>query len=205
MTLIIKTTEFIKSCTDYQKLGLEKNHEYAFIGRSNVGKSSLINALLNKKNLALTSSTPGKTKTLNLFLINQSWNIVDLPGYGYARTSKTDRKSWSKSTLDYLENRKNLVVLFVLIDANIPPQKIDIEFINLIGQKNIPFSIVFTKTDKSKIQQLNNHIREFENVLKENWEELPIRFQTSSVKRDGIGQIIDYIFKLNKDVVLTLE
>jgi len=202
MSINIKTTEFIKSCTDYRKLGYESMHEYAFIGRSNVGKSSLINALLNKKNLAKTSSTPGKTKTINLFLIDKSWNIVDLPGYGYAKRSKTERESWTKSITEYLENRKNLIVLFVLIDANIPPQKIDIEFINFIGSKNIPFAIVFTKTDKSKMNEIQRNIKGFENKLMENWEELPMSFKTSVVDKKGIEEVISYILKINEEVEL---
>jgi GTP-binding protein len=199
---LISTATYISSNVSWKKISHEKNHEYAFIGRSNVGKSSLINLLFNNKSLAKTSKKPGKTKFINLFLINKSWNVVDLPGYGYAKVSKTDRYAWTKNTTDYLLNRKNLVNVFVLIDSNIPPQKIDIEFINYLGESMVPFSIVFTKIDKSKKIEVATNISTFLGTLSEYWEELPPTFETSIKTKEGKEDILEYIFELNKEVKL---
>lgn len=190
---LFKTAQFIRSVSDYEKLGYDRNIEFAFIGRSNVGKSSLINTLTRKKNLALTSSTPGKTRTINLFLIDEKWNIVDLPGYGYAQRSKSERLNWSKIISDYIVNRKNLACLFILVDANIPPQKIDIEFINNCGAKNIPLSIVFTKTDKSNKSLILKNIEAFRSELGRYWEELPRFFLTSAANMNGITELSQFI------------
>jgi GTP-binding protein len=167
--------------------------EMAFIGRSNVGKSSLINFITGQNNLALTSSHPGKTKSINHFFINESWYLVDLPGYGYAKVSQTERVKWIDNTWDYLKERKNLINTFVLIDANILPQKKDIEFINDLGAESIPFCIVFTKCDKSKPNIISDNIEAFMAALSEYWEELPKHIQTSSLKKVGYKELTDYL------------
>jgi len=192
--------EYTGSYVSWKSLPFESNNEYAFIGRSNVGKSSLINALTNRKKLALVSKTPGKTKVLNLFLINKKWNILDLPGYGYAKISQENRYQWSKMIMDYFIMRKNLVNAFVLIDCNIPPQVIDLSFINFLGEKQIPFSIVFTKTDKSRKALIQNNIRLFKEQLQFHWEELPLFFYTSSEKKTGIDELMTYIEELNNSI-----
>ncbi|MBT4340178.1 MAG: YihA family ribosome biogenesis GTP-binding protein, partial [Bacteroidetes bacterium] len=182
---IIKKAEYISSQPTWKTLVFEKSHEYAFIGRSNVGKSSLINALCDKKKLALVSKKPGKTKMLNLFRINDAWNLMDLPGYGYAKASKTDRVGFQEMLSDYFNNRKNLVNVFVLVDPNIPPQKIDIDFINFLGENVVAFAIVYTKTDKSTLNKINQNIQAFERELLKEWEELPPSFRTSANTKDG--------------------
>ena len=199
---IIKKAEYISSQPTWKTLVFEKSHEYAFIGRSNVGKSSLINALCDNKKLALVSKKPGKTKMLNLFRINDAWNLMDLPGYGYAKASKTDRVGFQEMLSDYFNNRKNLVNVFVLVDPNIPPQKIDIDFINFLGENVVAFAIVYTKTDKSTLNKINQNIQAFERELLKEWEELPPSFRTSANTKDGIEKITSYIDQLNKEVEL---
>ncbi len=174
--------------------------EYAFIGRSNVGKSSLINMLTQKKSLALVSSNPGKTKMINYFLIDDSWYLVDLPGYGYAVSSKKERAKWKKMTLDYFEKRENLTNVFLLIDANISPQENDLDMLDWFGQNGIPFSIVYTKIDKSKPAQIEQNIEMFESRMYEMWEELPPRFTTSARNQEGRNDILSYIFEINNSL-----
>lgn len=196
----IVTAEFIGSFPAYHMAGHTENPEYAFTGRSNVGKSSLINLLTGRVKLALTSSTPGKTKLLNLFLINKKWNLMDLPGMGYAKVSKTERTSWDKTIHEYFLNRKNLVNVFLLIDSNIPPQRIDIDLTSYLGENGIPFSIVFTKCDKPKKMELSKNISEFKKELLKNWEKLPPIFQTSAVSKEGRDELLEYIFRINLSI-----
>jgi len=195
----ILKAEFLISSSDYRKCPEPKMPEYAFIGRSNVGKSSLINMLTNNKKLAKTSSAPGKTQLINHFTINDQWYLVDLPGYGYAKTSKTNRNKWHKMISDYLINRPNLMCTFVLVDSRIPPQTIDVEFINNLGQMQIPFVIVFTKKDKVSSLQLNELTETYQKTLSETWEELPVFFYTSAEKKLGKEEIIDFIEASNKE------
>lgn len=173
--------------------------EYAFIGRSNVGKSSLINMLVARKELARTSGTPGKTISMNFYLVNEEWNLVDLPGYGYAKRSKDLRNSWEKTLWNYLEKRDNLVNLFVLVDSRIEPQDKDLEFINKLGENGIPFSIVFTKLDKLKNAQAEKNVEDYKAKLLETWEELPPYFITSAVDKRGRLELLKSIQKMNKD------
>jgi GTP-binding protein len=196
--MIIKTAIFKLSSTDLKGCPKPTMPEYAFIGRSNVGKSSLINMLCNRKELAHTSSNPGKTISMNYFLINDAWYLVDLPGYGYARRSKSLRKQWENTLTNYLNKRENLVNLFVLIDSRIPPQAADVNFINQIGEKGIPFSIVFTKTDKLKPGELENKTQLFKDTLLEYWEELPPMFNTSSLNNKGRDDLLKFISKCNQ-------
>ena len=173
--------------------------EYAFIGRSNVGKSSLINMLTNCKNLAKTSGRPGKTQLINHFLVNEEWYLTDLPGYGYARVSKSQRKDFEKLITNYILNRENLVHLFVLVDVRHLPQKIDLEFIEWCGENQISFSIIFTKSDKMKTQAAaEKSVAEYKKILLETWEELPNIFVTSAEKKLGGEQILDFIEETNK-------
>lgn len=167
--------------------------EYAFIGRSNVGKSSLINAMLNRKDLAKTSQTPGKTQLINHFLINEEWYLTDLPGYGYAKVSKSTRKDFEKLITSYILNRKNLVNLFVLVDIRHLPQKIDIEFMQWCGEAGIPFSVVFTKADKLKPNAAKQNVEKYKAELLNDWEELPEIYITSAEKKEGTEAIADYI------------
>jgi len=173
--------------------------EYAFIGRSNVGKSSLINMLVQRKELARTSGKPGKTITMNYFLVNEEWHLVDLPGYGYAKRSKDLRASWEKTLWNYLEKRDYLVCLFALIDSRIEPQERDLDFINLLGEKGIPFNIVFTKLDKLKPAQADKNIQVFQEKLLESWEELPTIYLTSALDKTGRMEILKGIQKMNKE------
>ena len=171
----------------------DNRHEFAFIGRSNVGKSSLINMLTDSPSLAKVSSTPGKTKLINPFLINGNWYLVDLPGYGYARVSKSERREFSKLILDYVLEREQMHFLFVLVDSRLEPQKIDLDFINLLGEHGIPFGIVFTKCDKLSSNQAESNIARYRRTLLQSWEELPPMFRTSSEKRQGREAILDFI------------
>lgn len=173
-------------------------HEYAFIGRSNVGKSSLINMLTGRKNLAMTSSTPGKTMLINHFVINGSWQIVDLPGYGYARRSKTDRQRLEQMIKGYILGRRQMTNLFLLIDGRHSPQKIDLEFMQWLGENGVPFSIVFTKLDKLKSSAAKGATAAYCAALLEQWDELPPVFRTSSVDNRGRNEILDYIEQMNK-------
>lgn len=178
--------------------------EYAFIGRSNVGKSSLINLLTGRKNIAHTSNTPGKTQLINYFLVNGDWYLVDLPGYGYARISKAKRRQWELMIRGYLSKRPSLQCAFVLIDSNIPPQQLDIEFINWLGERGIPFVIVFTKADRLKPEELEANTALVREALLEHWNELPQQFTTSAVRKAGKEEILQFIGGINKHFYETL-
>lgn len=195
--MVIKSAEFVISNTDPKKCPKGDIPEYAFIGRSNVGKSSLINSLVNRKNLAKTSSTPGKTQLINHFIINQQWFLVDLPGYGYAKKAKTDRKAWAEFIEKYILGRENLVCLFVLIDSRLSLQKIDDEFMAWLGENGIPFCIVYTKADKLGKTQIQQNIAAIERELKKTWENLPQRFTTSSELNVGREEILAFIDECN--------
>ena len=195
--MTIKTAEFVISNTDYKRCPSPQMAEYAFIGRSNVGKSSLINALVNNKNLAKTSARPGKTQLINHFLINKTWYLVDLPGYGFAKISKEKRAEFHDMISEYLLNRTNLMCLFVLIDSRHNPQAIDQEFIQWLAENEIPFVLVFTKTDKLGKTVLLKNIEEYKLELLKQWEELPKIFITSAEKKTGLSEITTYIEQLN--------
>lgn len=197
--MLIKTATYLQSESDWRKCPEANMPEYAFIGRSNVGKSSLINMLVNNKSLAKTSSKPGKTQTINHFVINNNWYLVDLPGYGFAKISKTIREKWQKMISDYLLFRENLQLVFVLVDARIEPQQIDIDFINNLGENGIPFAIIYTKTDKISLGKATSTIQKMKNILSETWEELPPIFKSSAVTCDGKDQILDYIEEINNN------
>lgn len=196
--MIINTAKFEISNTDVNKCPDSRKHEYAFIGRSNVGKSSLINMLTGKKNLAMTSSTPGKTMLINHFIVNDSWYIVDLPGYGYAQRSKSDRTRLEKIIKSYILRREQMTNLFLLIDSRHKPQKIDLEFMEFLGENGVPFSIVFTKTDKQSKKITDENISNYCKTLSEQWEELPPIFVTSSETGAGREELLDYIEQLNQ-------
>jgi GTP-binding protein len=188
----IKTSEFVISCVMLDKCPNDKA-EFAFIGRSNVGKSSLINMLTDRKNLAHTSSTPGKTQTINYFNINEDWYIVDLPGYGYAKTGKRNRDLFSKIIRYYILNAPNLMNVFVLIDSRIPPQEADLDFVYNLGVHEIPFVLVFTKIDKISKNKVGATVEAFKKRLSENWEEMPKMILSSSVSKTGQKEILDFI------------
>ena len=196
----ILTSEFVISNTDLSRCPADGKPEYAFIGRSNVGKSSLINMLCGRKKLALTSARPGKTMLINHFLINGSWYIVDLPGYGYARRSKTDIAKFGSIIDYYVTNRAELTCLFVLIDSRVPPQKIDIDFINRAGTKGIPLAVVFTKADKPNDRGLRANVEAMRTQLAEIWEELPPMFVTSSLRKTGKDELLEYIHGINVEL-----
>lgn len=196
----IKSASFVISNSDYRKCPDTGLPEYAFIGRSNVGKSSLINMLTNNRSLAKTSVKPGKTQLINHFLINNSWYLVDLPGYGYARTSKTSRAMWQKMIVDYFLKREALINTFVLVDSRIPPQAIDLEFISFLGQHGVPLSIVFTKIDKQRQRELAANVNIYKKTLAEEWEELPEMFFTSSVSKFGKEALLNRIDEINKSL-----
>lgn len=189
----IKKAIFKQSAPRLQDCPKSNLPEYAFIGRSNVGKSSLINMLCNNNKLAKTSSTPGKTQLINFFLINDNWHLVDLPGYGFAKTSKTKRDKFEAIISDYCAKRENLVTLFVLIDSRLPLQNIDLEFMQWCSSKEIPFSMIYTKTDKNSKTELTRNIKNIEKELQKHWEELPNSFITSAEKKTGGQEILDFI------------
>ena len=196
--MTITKAKFLTSSPSVEKCPPSKMHEYAFIGRSNVGKSSLINMLLGQSDLAKTSATPGKTMLINHFIVNDEWAVVDLPGYGYARRSKEDRKKLEQMIKGYIVNRQQMTNLFVLIDGRHNPQKIDLEFLNWLGENQIPFSIVFTKLDKLSHAAIKKIIGDYLATLLEEWEELPPVFKTSSKDKRGRDALLTYIEELNK-------
>ena len=193
----INTANFICSNTDWRKCPKENMPEYAFIGRSIVGKSSLINALTNSKKLAKISGKPGKTQLINHFLINEKFYFADLPGYGYAKISKKIREEFQSFTLKYLKNRENLMCLFLLIDLRVSPQKIDLEFMEFCALKKIPFVICFTKSDKLKKTEIVENINQYKDYLLKQWESFPINFTTSSAKKTGLKEIVSFIEENN--------
>ena len=196
--MLIKTAEFvISSARADQCPPTEGQPEYAFIGRSNVGKSSLINMLTGRKKLAMTSSTPGKTMLINHFAINNEWFLVDLPGYGYAKRAKKEMEKLRNLIEYYVLERKELTCLFVLIDSRLPPQRIDLEFIQWLGEEGVPFSIIFTKADKNKTGELRKNVNRFLDELRKEWEELPPHFVTSSAQGRGRDEVLDYIDQIN--------
>ena len=199
----ITSAKFEISNSDVRKCPATQFHEYAFIGRSNVGKSSLINMLTGKRKLAMTSSTPGKTTLINHFLVNGEWYIVDLPGYGYARRSKDDRGKLEKIINDYILDRPQMTSLFVLVDSRLEPQKIDLEFITWLGENGVPFAIVFTKVDKLSKGAAAKNIDAYKSELLKQWEELPPIFVTSSETGQGREELLDYIEELNRLPVQT--
>ena len=194
----INQASFLMSNSTYQQCPKPDKPEYAFIGRSNVGKSSLINSIVRKKNLAKTSQTPGKTQLINHFFINEDWYLVDLPGYGYAKVSKVEREKFEKMINEYLTLRTNLVCTFVLIDVRHEPQKVDVEFMQKLGENGLPFCIVFTKADKLSNTAVNRNLAVYEQIMLETWEEMPQYFVTSSVTGTGREEILDYIDELNQ-------
>ena len=194
----VKKAEFIISNTDINKCPDPAIPEYAFIGRSNVGKSSLINMLTNRKSLAKTSGKPGKTQLINHFLINDSWYLVDLPGYGYASVSKGQRLEFAKFIKKYLENRKNLMCLFVLLDSRLKPQKIDMEFMQWLGEKGIPFVMCFTKQDKLSKTEAVKNLANYKKEMKQIWEKLPSIFLTSSSNKKGQIEVLKFVAETNK-------
>ena len=195
----IQTAEFVISNTDYKKCPVDELPEFAFIGRSNVGKSSLINMLTNHKSLAKISGKPGKTQLINHFIINKAWYLVDLPGYGYAKASKVQRDKWQRFIVDYLVNRKQLTNLFVLLDSRLEPQKIDLEFMNWCGEKQLPFSMVFTKIDKLSSSELQRNLTKYKKEMLKYWEALPPVFTTSSTSATGREHVLNYIDRVISD------
>ncbi|MFH1121432.1 MAG: ribosome biogenesis GTP-binding protein YihA/YsxC [Bacteroidota bacterium] len=195
--MVIKSADFIASNTDIARCPLADKPEFAFIGRSNVGKSSLINRLLERRNLARISSTPGKTRLINHFLVNEAWYLVDLPGYGYARISKREREKWEEMIRKYLTRRPNLVNTFILIDSRIEPKTSDLDFIGWFGEQQLPFALVFTKTDKLTSNALSSSLAAFKARLSEQWEELPDFFISSAETGKGREEILDFIEKGN--------
>ncbi len=200
----IKQANFSKSSQSINECPRPDRHEYAFIGRSNVGKSSLINALTNRKSLAKTSGIPGKTQLINHFEIDNNWYLVDLPGYGWAKVSKSEKNKWGKFIETYLLNRENLICIFLLIDIRHEPQKIDLEFIEWLGNNQKPFCIVFTKADKLSKNKITQSVSFYQKELTKSWEELPKIFITSSVNLSGKEDILSYISELNNSVKLDL-
>lgn len=195
----IKSAQFIVSNSEVKKIPAPLMPEYAFIGRSNVGKSSLINMITGVKGLAKTSQTPGKTQLINHFLINETWYLVDLPGYGYARASKTDLAKWDAFIKKYLRVRENLLCVFVLIDSRLEPQKKDLDFLNWLGENGVPFVLAFTKADKQSLNKTHAMVQKFKKEMLKTWEHLPECFITSAEERNGKEEILDFIAKLNEE------
>lgn len=196
----IKSAEFTLSAPGVSMCPKDRRPEYAFIGRSNVGKSSLINMLCNNKRLAKTSATPGKTLLINHFLINRDWYLVDLPGYGFAKRSKKELLRLEQMIDGYILQREQLVCLFVLVDSRLEPQSIDLQFINWLGESSIPFAIVFTKADKLSAPKIKASVETYKAKLSEVWEEIPVMFVTSSEKHQGRDELLSYIEKINKQL-----
>ena len=196
----IKSAEFVMSNSDVSKCPKNTIPEYAFIGRSNVGKSSLINMLTNSKSLAKTSGRPGKTQLINHFIINKNWYLVDLPGYGYARVSKTSKKTFQKFITNYFEKREQMILAFVLVDCRHEPQPIDLEFMQWMGESGIPFNIIFTKADKLKPKALERNIALYAEKMLETWEEMPPYFITSASDSIGRDEVLKYIEELNASI-----
>jgi GTP-binding protein len=197
----ITKAEFITSSSEVSQCPPEQIPEYAFIGRSNVGKSSLINMLVDRKKLAKTSSTPGKTRLINHFKINHEWFLCDLPGYGYAKVSKKDRDTFAKMIEHYATQRTNLVCFFVLVDARHKPQQLDLDFIEWLGDSNLPFVIALTKIDKVSQTLKSTNLLLLKNELSKTWEELPTIFETSAEKKTGRGEVLEFIEDTNKKLV----
>jgi len=193
----IKQAAYVISSPSVDKTPKPDKPEYAFIGRSNVGKSSLINMLSGRESLAKISSSPGKTKLINHFIINNEWYLVDLPGYGYAKISQSERKKWEEMIEDYLRKRESLVNVFVLIDSRHTPQKIDLEFVDQLGQWQIPFTLVFTKADKEKPGAVDRHVKAFLDAMRQTWQFLPQHFVTSATKKQGRDEILTFISEWN--------
>ena len=198
--MIIKSATFSISSPNYRKCPQDGRPEYAFIGRSNVGKSSLINMLTGVKGLAKTSGRPGKTQLINHFLINNEWYLVDLPGYGYARTSKSSRAQWSTMMRDYFLHREQLTNTYVLVDSRIPPQRIDLEFLEFLGSHGVPLTIVFTKSDKEKQREVMGNIKLMKQALAEQWDPLPPMVLTSSLTGYGRDTLLDQIEQINEEI-----
>ncbi len=200
--MIIKSANFVGSFPRMDMCPESELPEFAFIGRSNVGKSTLINLLTNRNKLAKVSQTPGKTQLINFFLINEFWHLVDLPGYGYAKSSKSNRASWGTMIRKYLSARENLKCTFVLIDSRLPPQRIDLEFLNWMGQEGLPFVLVFTKADKNSTKIVQQNVATFRETMLKTWEEIPQNFITSSTQRTGHQEILNFIGEI---VITTAE
>jgi GTP-binding protein len=198
--MLVKSAEFITSNSDVAKCPKDRFPEYAFIGRSNVGKSSLINMLMQRKKLAKTSGRPGKTQLINHFLINKNWYLVDLPGYGYARVSKSSKKIFQKFITKYFEKREQMVLAFVLVDCRLEPQPIDLEFMQWMGESQVPFSIIFTKADKLKPNALKKNIETYKQKMLEVWEEMPQHFITSASNTQGREELLGFLGNLNNEI-----
>ncbi len=196
----IKSAEFVSSYTSYKDCPKDQMPEYAFVGRSNVGKSSLINMLMERKKLAKTSQSPGKTQLINQFIINNDWSLIDLPGYGFAKVSKSMRKDFNKLINDYALNRENLMCIFVLLDSRHTPQKNDLGFMRWLGENQIPFAMVFTKADKLSSSAVNKNILNYKKEMLKEWEALPDIFITSSEQKLGRLELLNYIDRINKSV-----
>ncbi|HRX10368.1 MAG TPA: ribosome biogenesis GTP-binding protein YihA/YsxC [Draconibacterium sp.] len=194
----IKEARFVMSNTDVKKCPAPNKPEYAFIGRSNVGKSSLINRLTNKKSLAKISGKPGKTRLINHYIINDEWYLVDLPGYGYAEVPKKERLKWEQFIKRYILQRENLYCLFVLVDSRHEPQKPDLDFMEWLGISEVPFSIIFTKTDKLKPEELKTNLKKYEDKMFETWETMPGYFVSSAETGEGTEEILGYVEQINK-------
>jgi GTP-binding protein len=197
--MVIHSAVYVISSPDYTQCPKPDRPEYAFIGRSNVGKSSLINMICNNDHLAKTSGTPGKTQLINHFNIDNKWYIVDLPGYGFAKVSLASRKKWEKMIEDYLRKRENLVNVFILIDSRHSPQKNDLEFVNRLGEWQIPFCLVFTKADKENQRTVSKNVKDFLDKMRTTWQFLPQHFVTSTIKKMGRDKILSLIEEMNKE------
>jgi GTP-binding protein len=191
--MLIKSATFVSSAAQLNQCPPENKPEFAFIGRSNVGKSSLINMLVGQKGLAKTSSTPGKTQLLNYFLINERWFLVDLPGYGFAKVSKDAREKWEKRLFEYLTKRENLYCVFILVDSRLEPQRNDLDMINWLGEHQVPMAILFTKTDKLKPRELENNCNTWRIALSKYWDDLPTMMITSAENKSGKDEVLDFI------------